>query len=264
MITVTSAQLDTWLAMFLWPLSRILALISTDPIFGNRAVPVRVKMGIALLLTLLVVPTLGPMPAVQPGSAAGLFILMQQVVIGIAMGLAMRVVFIAVEMAGHMIGLQMGLGFATFFDPQNSAQVPVVAQFLGLFAILVFLAIDGHLMVIATLAESFQVLPIAAQPLSPVAWKHLVDWGAEIFSAGLLLSLPVIAALLITNLALGIMTRAAPQLNIFAVGFPITLMVGFLVLYLSMPFFVPLLERLFHQGLDATTQTLRAARPVLP
>ena len=250
--------------MFVWPFARILALMAADPIFGNRAVPARVKIGIGLLLTLLVVPTLGPMPAVQPGSAAGLLILMQQVVIGIAMGLAMRLVFIAVEMAGHMVGLQMGLGFATFFDPQNSAQVPVVAQFLGLFAILVFLAIDGHLMVIATLNDSFQVLPIAAQPLSPLAWKHLVDWGAEIFSSGLLLSLPVIAALLITNLALGIMTRAAPQLNVFAVGFPITLMVGFLVPYLSIPFFVPLLERLFHQGLDVATQVLRAAGPVSP
>jgi flagellar biosynthetic protein FliR len=264
MISVTSAQIDAWLALFLWPLFRILALVSTDPVFGNGVIPARVKIGMALLLTVLVAPTLGPPPAVAPGSAAGLLILMQQVVIGVAMGLAMRVVFIAVEMAGHMIGLQMGLGFATFFDPQNSAQVPVVAQFLGLFAILVFLAIDGHLMVIAALVGSFHTLPIGAQPLSPEAWRNLAGWGAEIFSAGLLLSLPVIAALLIANLALGIMTRAAPQLNIFAVGFPVTLMVGFVVLYLSVPFFIPLLERLFQDGLNAAMLMLRAARPAFP
>lgn len=264
MISVTSAQIDAWLAYFLWPLVRILALVAADPVLGNSVVPVRVKIGVAVLLTLLVAPTLGAMPAVSPGSAAGLLIMMQQVVIGIAMGLAMRVVFIAVEMAGSMIGLQMGLGFATFFDPQNSTQVPVVAQFLGLFAILVFLAIDGHLMVIAALVDSFHALPIGAQSLSPEAWRNLAGWGAEIFRAGLLLSLPVIAALLIANLALGIMTRAAPQLNIFAVGFPITLMVGFVVLYVSVPFFAALLERLFQDGLSAMALLLRAARPTFP
>lgn len=261
MISVTSAQLDAWLALFLWPFVRILSMLATDPIFGNRGVPFRIKIGLALLITMVLAPVLPPMPPVSPGSAAGLLILMQQVVIGIAMGFAMRIVFAAVEMAGHLIGLQMGLGFATLFDPKSSAQVTVMAQFMSLVTMLMLLTLNGHLMVINALAESFQSLPISVQPPSAQGWRTLAEWGAEIFRAGVLLAMPVIAALLITNLAIGIMTRAAPQLNIFAVGFPITLMVGFLALYLTLPLFVPLFERMLHDGLAATMNVLRTAQP---
>jgi flagellar biosynthetic protein FliR len=262
MISVTSAQLSAWLGLFIWPFVRILALFSTDPIFGNRAVPFRIKMGLALLITLIVAPTLDPMPTMDPGSPAGLLILMQQVIIGIAMGLAMRIAFVAVEMAGHLIGLQMGLGFATVFDPAHSAQVPVVAQFLGIFAVLVFFAINGHLIIVTALVDSFRVLPVGASSLSPDAWKTLVLWGAEIFRVGLWLSLPVVSALLITNIAIGIMTRAAPQLNIFAVGFPLTLMVGFALLYLFIPMLMPLLEQVLHSGVAAAIHVLQNARPL--
>ena len=250
--------------MFIWPFVRILSILSTDAVFGNRSIPFRVKLGLSLFLAVLVAPTLPPMPQVEPASAAGLLILMQQIVIGISMGLAMRVVFVAVEMAGHLIGLQMGLGFATFFDPIHATQVPVVAQLVGLFSILIYLSLDGHLMTIAALSESFHALPIMLAPFKATGWKDLVLWGAEIFSAGLLLSLPVLAALLITNLSLGIMTRAAPQLNLFAVGFAITLIAGFVVLYLSIPFFAPVVERMFHDGLNTTMQVLRHANPTFP
>lgn len=264
MITFTDAQLNAWLAMLIWPFVRILSILSTDPIFGNRSIPFRVKAGLALFLTLAVAPTMPPLPQVEPGSAAGLLILMQQVVIGISMGLVMRVVFVAVEMAGHLIGLQMGLGFATFFDPIHAAQVPVLAQFIGLFSILIYFSIDGHLMTVTTLSESFHVLPIMTTPFAAAGWKDVASWGSEVFSAGLLLSMPILAALLITNLSLGIMTRAAPQLNLFAVGFAITLIAGFVVLYLSIPFFAPVVERMFHDGLNTTMQVLRHARPAFP
>lgn len=264
MITFTDAQWNAWLALFIWPFVRILSILSTDPVFGNRSVPFRVKAGLAFFLALIVAPTLPPLPQVEPASAAGLLILMQQVVIGVAMGLAMRVVFSAVEMAGHMIGLQMGLGFATFFDPVHASQVPVVAQFTGLFAILIYLSSNGHLMTVSALSESFHALPIALGPLAAAGWRELAEWGAEIFAAGLLLSLPLIAALLITNLSIGIMTRAAPQLNLFAVGFPITLIAGFAVLYFSVPYFAPILERMFHDGLNTAMQVLRHAKPAFP
>jgi flagellar biosynthesis protein FliR len=262
MISVTSAQLGAWLGMFIWPFVRILALLSTDPIFGNRAVPFRIKLGLAVLITVIVAPTLDPMPTMDPGSPAGLLILMQQIVIGISMGLAMRIAFVAVEMAGHLIGLQMGLGFATVFDPAHSAQVPVVAQFLGIFSVLVFFAINGHLMIVSALVDSFHVLPVGIPSLLPDAWKTLASWGAEIFRDGLLLSLPVVATLLITNIAIGIMTRAAPQLNIFAVGFPLTLMAGFALLYFTIPLLIPLLERVLSSGVGAAMQVLQNARPL--
>lgn len=264
MISVTSAQLNFWLAAFFWPFVRILALVASAPIFGNPGVPVRVKIGLAFVLTLILAPVLGPMPPVEPGSAIGLLIMAQQIVIGVAIGFAMRIIFTAVEMAGQIAGMQMGLGFATFFDPQNAAQMPVVGQFLGLVATLVFLALNGHLLLIEVLVQSFKVLPVVAPPYSTNGWRVLVGWGGEVFLAGLLLSLPIMAALLITNLALGIMTRAAPQLNVFSVGFPITLAAGFVVLAVALSYFAPLFERLLHDGLQMTIQILRQAGPAAP
>ena len=243
---------------------RIGALIASSPILGNPAFPRPAKIGLAVAITLVVAPTLGVMPQVDPGSAAGLLILAQQIVIGVAMGLTMQIVFVAVEMAGNLIGLQMGLGFATFFDPVNSAQVPVVAQFLGLLFTLVFLTLNGHLLMIEVLADSFQAFPISAQPPSAQAWKMVADWGGEIFRSGLLLALPMIAALLIANLSIGIMTRAAPQLNIFAVGFPITLAAGFIVLFVTLPYMAPLFEHMTHDSLQMMMQVARVARPAVP
>lgn len=261
MISVTSAQLSAWLGAFIWPFFRILALVGSAPILGNPSIPVRVKVGFSVVLTLVLAPILGGMPAVEPGSAIGLLILAQQIVIGVAIGFTMRMIFTAVEMAGNIAGMQMGLGFATFFDPQNAAQVPVVGQLLGLLATLLFLAMNGHLYVIEVLVQSFQVLPVSPPPFSATGWRVLAGWGGEIFLAGLLLAMPIMAALLITNLALGIMTRAAPQLNVFSVGFPITLAAGFVVLAIILPYFVPWFDRLIHDALEMTMQIMRLANP---
>ena len=251
MISITTAELNTLLAAFLWPLSRILALVATAPIFGNPSTPIRVKLGLAIAITILVMPLVEKsLPPVDPASGVGLIILMQQALIGIAIGFVMRVVFVAVEMAGELIGLQMGLGFAIFFDPQNSGQIDIVGRFLGVIATLAFLAIDGHLMMIALISQSFDTLPVGLEGLTGATLTTLANWGSEIFKSGLQLSLPVLTALLITNLALGVLTRVAPQLNIFAVGFPLTLSIGLFVLALSMPFYAPILEHLVHDGLN--------------
>ncbi len=248
MISVTTAEIHALLAAFIWPLSRILALITTAPVLGNPSLPVQVKLGLALLVTILVAPTLDSLPQIDPGSGIGLLILMQQVIIGIAIGFSMRIVFVAVEMTGEIVGLQMGLGFATMIDPMSSGQIPLIGRFLGLIASLAFIAIDGHLIMIALVVQSFQTLPIGTVGVASSMFSDIAIWGREIFLFGLQLSLPVLAALLITNLALGILSRAAPQLNIFAVGFPLTLTVGLLVLALSIPYFTPLLEQLIQDG----------------
>ncbi len=251
MINITAAELSSLLAIYIWPLSRILALIATAPILGNPSVPVRVKVGLAIMLTILVAPTVEKsLPEIDPASGTGLIVLLQQVLIGIAIGFVMRIVFVAVEMAGELIGLQMGLGFAIFFDPQNSGQIDIIGRFLGVIASLAFLAIDGHLLMIALISQSFSTLPVNPEGVTAATFTTLANWGGEIFKSGLQLSLPVLTALLITNLALGILTRAAPQLNIFAVGFPLTLSIGLLVLALSMPFYAPILENLVHDGLN--------------
>ena len=258
MISITTQQWYAWIAAFLWPFLRVLGLIVAEPVLGHRAVPVPAKLGLALFITLVIAPLLPPMPQVEPASAAGLLIAIQQLVIGLAMGFAIRVALTAAEMAGQLAGLQTGLGFAVFFDPESSAQSAVVGQFVGLFAILVFLSTNGHALVLGALAETFRALPVSSAPVSPLGLRVLVDWGGAIFSAGLLISLPVVAALLIANLTVGIMTRAAPQLNLFAVGFPITLTVGLVALYLAIPYLGPAIAQLFEQAILAMGRVIEA------
>lgn len=248
MISFTSAQLDAWLATLIFPLTRILAMIASSPVLGNTQIPARVKVGLSVLLAIIIAPTIGEMPPVAVGSPQGLLIMVQQVIIGVAMGFTMRLIFTAVEMAGELAGLQMGLGFASFFDPMNSSYTPVVARWLGMIAVLAFLAMNGHLYMLSALAESFHTLPIGSM-MPEKGFYEVANWGGSIFAYGLQISLPLLAALLTANIGLGILTRAAPQLNLFAIGFPITLAIGFLVLALSMPHFVPLLDRLTQEGL---------------
>ena len=262
MISITSMQLEAWIAAFIYPLARILALIASSPVIGNRQVPARVKIGLSLLITFLIAPTLNIPTEIDASSGAGLFILVQQILIGLAMGFAMRLIFTAIELAGDIMGMQMGLGFASFYDPVNASNTQIVAQFLGIIAALLFLALNGHLYMLAVLAESFHVLPISTQMPTAQAFHTLTLWGGSIFSHALRLSMPLIGALLITNLALGILTRSAPQLNIFAIGFPVTLAVGFLMLALTLPYLGPLLETFMQSALEVMSKfTLQMGKP---
>jgi len=256
MITLTSAQLELWLATLMFPMVRLLALISTSPILGNKQVPKRVKIALAVLMAIIIAPTLAPMPAVSVGSPQGLLIIIQQVIIGTAMGFSMRLIFTAVEMAGEFAGLQMGLGFASFYDPQNSSYSPIIAQWLGVIASLAFLAMDGHLMILAAVAESFHTLPVGNM-MATQSYLAVASWGASIFANGLQICLPILGALLITNLALGILTRAAQQLNLFAIGFPITLTVGFFILSFTIPYLVPIMDRLTQEGLATALKLMK-------
>lgn len=257
MISVTSAQLTAWIAAFIYPLARILALIASSPVLGNKQIPLRIKISLAMLITFIVAPLINVPANIDPTSAHGLFILIQQILAGLAMGFTMRVIFTAVEMAGDLAGMQMGLGFASFYDPVNASYTPVIAQFLGIIATLAFLSMNGHLYMLAALADSFQAFPISEALPSAVAFRTLAEWGTIIFSHSLQLAMPLIGALLITNLALGILTRSAPQLNIFAVGFPITLTVGFATLALSLLYLAPMLDHMVNQGLDVMGRIVR-------
>lgn len=262
MITVTTGQWYAWIAAFLWPFLRIFGLILAEPVLGHSSIPRAAKIGLAIFIALVLTPVLPPAPPVELASAAGILIGLQQLLVGLAIGFTLRIALTAVETAGQFMGLQMGLGFAVFFDPQSSAQTAVMGQFLGLFAILVFLSMDGHFLVITALARSFSTLPITADPVTPGGFRLLVEWGGEIFRTGLLLSLPVVGALLVANIAVGIMTRAAPQLNIFAVGFPLTLGVGFFALWLTVPFIGPAIESLFEQTVLAALRIVEQLAPV--
>jgi len=249
-ISFTSAQLNEWIAFLFYPMVRVLALIASSPVIGTRFVPIRVKIGLAVLITLVVAPTLELRGLPDPASAEGLLILVQQIAAGLMMGFSIRLIFAAIEMAGDLAGMQMGLGFANFFDPQNSTVRPVLAQFLGIIAAITFVSMDLHLFMFAALVDSFHSFPIANTTPSADAFHTTAEWGGSLFAYALQFSLPLIAALLITNLALGILTRSAPQLNIFAVGFPITIAIGFAILILLIPFIAPMLDFMFRQAID--------------
>jgi flagellar biosynthetic protein FliR len=261
MITVTSAELQTWIASFIWPLIRILGLISVAPVFGSTSVPARFKIGLGVILAIVIAPNIPAVPTIDPMSLPGLLILMQQFIIGVAMGFAMRIVLAAVEMAGEISSMTMGLGFAVFYDPQTRARTSVISQFLALLTLMIYLATNLHLLLLATLAESFTLLPISDAPLAGEGFRQMAIWGGRIFSAGVQLALPMIAALLTTNIALGILTRAAPQLNLFGIGFPITIGIGFIMIALSLPYLATPIVRLLYEGIEAIQQITAAMLP---
>lgn len=260
MLSVTSAQLDAWLVALMFPLARILGLISAAPLLSNRAIPTRFRLAIGLAVALAVLPALPPIPPIAADSWMALGILLHQVLIGVAIGFMMRLFFAAIDLAGEMIGLQMGLSFAVFFSPQTGGQSSVLAQFLNLLTLLVFLALDGHLMLIKIVVLSFEWLPIGEATASE-GWLLIVRHASVMFASGVLIALPMVAALLITNIALGVLTRAAPQLNLFAVGFPVTLSIGFLVLFVSLSYLGPVFHGLFERGFEAIDLLLRALKP---
>jgi len=246
---------------FLWPFVRMLALVSTAPVFGETWVPRPVKVAVAAMLTFVIAPTLGALPAVPVVSAGGLWIIVQQVLVGAAMGFSMKLVFNAVLAAGEYIGLQMGLSFASFFDPMSRGSTMVVSRLLNMLAMLIFLALDGHLLMVSALADSFGTLPIADGPMASGGWMFLVLAGGDIFATGLMLALPLITALLTLNLAMGILNRASPQFSIFAVGFPITLLAGIFMLQLLMPNLAAFLEPRFAEAIANMLRFTQALRP---
>ncbi|MBV1775760.1 flagellar biosynthetic protein FliR [Burkholderiaceae bacterium DAT-1] len=235
MFTITDAQFQSWLTMFMWPLVRVMAWFATDPWLSIGGVPRSIKTGFAVVLTIAIVPVLPPMPVVEVVSPMGIMILLQQVLIGLSLGYVTKLVFVAIELAGHTAGLQMGLGFASFYDPQHGATTAVMSQLYSLLTMLLFLVMDGHLLVLHTLIKSFSALPVAAAPFHGAGFKALVDAAGLVFHYGVILSLPTVAAVLITNLSIGVMSRAAPQLNVFAIGMPLTLGIGLGAMYFSLP-----------------------------
>jgi flagellar biosynthetic protein FliR len=261
MISFTSAQLTAWIVAFIYPVARILAFASTAPFLNNPSLPRRTRLLLGLALAVSITPTLAPMPAIVPTSAAGILLLIQQILIGVGMGFSMRIIFAGIEFAGQVIGTQMGIGFATFYDPLNTSQTVVIANLTTMIATLLFLSLNGHLIYFATLAESFRVIPITLTPIPASAWKTLTLMGGQIFVIGLILSLPAVTALLITNLALGVLNRAAPQLNLFGIGFPIILAMGFICLALSFSYMATPLQHFFEEGMNTMLQFAAPPKP---
>ena len=235
MISLTEAQLVAWASPILWPFLRVLAVFTAAPIFSSRAFPLRAKIGLAFLIAYAAQPSMSNQPVIAINGPEAFGAVVQQVGIGLAIGFTVRVVFAAFELAGQVVGFQMGLGFAAFFDPASSAQSSAMGRFYANMAALLFLALNGHLMVIMAVVHSFAAFPVDQNFLQALSTMKLQALGAQLFASAFWIALPVIAMLMFANLALGIVSRVAPQMNIYAIGFPVTLAVGLVGVAATLP-----------------------------
>ena len=237
MISFTSEQLAAWYGAVFWPLVRVLALVSVAPLLSHRAIPARIKLALGVGVTVVLVPSIPTPPITDALSGEGIALLAQNILIGVILGFAVRLIFAALELAGELIGLQMGLSFAGFFNPASGMAQNAVGNFMSLLALLMFIAIDGHLMLLHALAESFRLFPLVGSSGGmPLDFQEVVRLGSGMFSIALSLALPFLAVMLLTNIVLGVLARIAPQLNVFAIGFPLTILVGLSTLMLMLPY----------------------------
>jgi len=235
MVSFSEAQVLAWITPWLWPFFRVLGLFTAAPVLSMKVIPRRVRLSLALLVVICAQPSLPEMPAVDVNSAQVLMVIAQQVLIGLTMGFAARVVFAGIEFAGELVGLQMGLNFASFFDPMSGGQVTAVSRLYGTTAAWLFVVMNGHLLLTAAVLGSFNSFPVSAEPLAFLAAVQPQVWGAEVFKLGLWVALPIVGMLTLVNVVMGLVARVAPQMNIFSIGFPITLSVGFTGLWLTLP-----------------------------
>jgi flagellar biosynthetic protein FliR len=249
-LTIDLNRLLAELEGYGWAFLRVSGFLLIAPLFGAALVPRRVKLTLALGLTLMLAPLSPATAAIDPLSAAALLTALQQLLVGVAIGFVVQVVFDALVLAGQLVATTMGLGFATLIDPNRGASTVVVGQFYLILGMLTFLALDGHIALLGVLADSVRVLPPGPAALGADALLALARWGGKIFEAGTMIALPAVVGLVLVNLALGVVSRAAPQLNLFAVGFPISMLLGFAMLMLSLPTLRGNLERLLLAALD--------------
>ncbi|MGH8380222.1 flagellar biosynthetic protein FliR [Pseudomonas sp.] len=257
MLELTDAQIGTWVASFILPLFRVTAVLMTMPVFGTTLLPARIRLYFALAITVVIVPGLPPMPEVNALDLSALLLIAEQIVIGALLGLSLQLFFQVFVIAGQIVAIQMGMAFASMVDPANGVNVAVIGQFLTMLATLLFLAINGHLVVFEVLTESFTTLPVGSGLLVNHFWD-LAGRLSWVLGAALLLVLPAITALLVVNIAFGVMTRAAPQLNIFSIGFPLTLVLGLGIFWIGLADILAHYQALASEALQWMRELARA------
>ncbi len=251
------AEATAFAGSLVWPMMRIGAMLMAMPVLGTRLVPTRVKIITTFVLAVTVLPLLPALPQVEALSLNGLFISFQQVLIGIALGFTLQLVFGALMVAGESIAMSMGLGFASMVDPTNGVNVPVVSQLFIIMGTLIFLALGGHLMLIQLLVSSFESMPIAVSGLERDSFWAIISWGSQMFIGAIWVAIPALISMLVITLSMGVMTRAAPQLNIFSVGFPVTMFMGFIILMMVLPSFLPRINQMMLEAMQLSQSIVR-------
>ena len=240
----------TSITLFAAPFLRLSAMMAVAPVFSASGFNVRTRALFALLIAALVAPSLPAPPVETLLSAAGVLMAIREIGVGLILGFVVQLAFGAAVFAGQAISMTMGLGFAMAVDPQNGVQVPVLSQFYIILATLLFLALDGHLLLIVAVVESYELIPVGVAGIPVTSLSSVVALGTMVFAGGILLALPTLTALLMINVAFGIVTRTAPQLNIFAVGFPVTILAGLLIMFIVMPGFIGALGELIGSAVE--------------
>ncbi len=241
-------QVVNQLVWYLLPFFRVAAFIMAAPIFSTGMVPMKIRLIVAVAIAVAIFPGLTPSADIDPLSLDMVLLIIEQILIGVALGFAMQFIFAAVVNGGQLIGMQMGLGFAQMMDPQTGVNVPVVSQFYNIIAVLLFLSLNGHLVLLQILGESFTLLPVDGAGLSLAGIEAMVFFSSWIFSGALIMVLPAVVSLLMINVVMGVITRATPQMNIFSVGFSLTITAGFVVIMLTLSTALPQLAMLFNEG----------------
>ena len=258
-MNISSAEIGGLLGAYFWPFVRIAAMLMAAPLFGARNIVFVVhRLGLALGLTLIVQPMLAPVPFIDPMSAQGIGILLEQLLLGVAMGFILQMVFASLIVAGHSVALTMGLGFAQFVDPANGLSVPVVSKFYLIIGTLLMFALNGHLIALKVLVESFDTLPVGKEAVSHGELFTIVLWAGKLYVGALLIALPCMVTITLINIGFGVMTRSAPQMNIFAVGFPTTLAAGIVIVMLTLPNLLPRFTDLLMESFDLMQQIIRS------
>ncbi|MFA5985186.1 MAG: flagellar biosynthetic protein FliR [Methylococcaceae bacterium] len=231
----TEAEIVGLVSAFIWPFIRISSLFLSAPVFSATAIPARVRVVFSLALTIMVMPLLPPLPDIVVFSYEGLVVAIQQLMIGVVSGFILQLCFAAVAFAGQSAAYSLGLGFSSQIDPQNGGQVLVVSQFYVTLATLLFFTLDAHLLLLKILLDSFKSLPIGVDGIDKSGLWAVVAWASRLFAGGVLMCMPITISLLLVNICFGVATRAAPQLNIFSVGLPVTIVFGILMVWLTLP-----------------------------
>jgi flagellar biosynthetic protein FliR len=252
-IALSTGQLEAWVAQGFFPFVRVGACLMVAPVFGARFVPARTRILLAAALTALVIP-LVPAPGIAPFSPQGMVVVVQQLLIGVALGFALQVVFDALGLAGQLLANSMGLSFAFNVDPLRGSSTVALGQLYIILATLVFLALGGHLALIELLVAGFTTMPVGPTGFGREGLWALVLWGGQLFAGAMTVALPGVTALLIVNLAFGVVSRAAPTLNLFAVGFPVSLVVGLLIVLAGIGPLTTAVTGLIAQGFDFLRQ----------
>ena len=246
-LLLSVGDIMAWMQSVLWPFIRIAGMFSIAPLFGAQTIPVRVRVGGALAISLLIAPSVSPAAFPDPFSAPGVLAIGTQLLIGLSMGFVLQLLFTGLYLSGELIATPMGLSMAQVTDPVNGIQIPVLGQMVFMLGMLLFLSLNGHLALMHLLLDSFHTLPISTEVFAADNYWQIVQWGKNIFIIGLQVALPAVTALLAANMALGVITRAAPQLNIFAFGLPITTVLGLSMLLLILPELIPIVRHYMAQ-----------------